>query len=87
MNWSSELLLRSKKLHRQCCRTLGGKTKVLLGHLMCHERRAYLSCLAFCSIHYIGNKTFWVTFSYSMSSFILLFPIWKLQAMETPAII
>jgi hypothetical protein len=33
------------------------------------------------------NKTFWVTLSYYVSSFILLFPIWKLQATETPIII
>jgi hypothetical protein len=75
-NWSSELLLRSKQLHRKCWRTLG--KWIPLGHLTCHERRACWSCLAFCSIDSKGIKTFWVTLSYSASSFILLFLVWKL---------
>jgi hypothetical protein len=29
MNWSSELFLQSKQLHRKCCRTLGGKLDIL----------------------------------------------------------
>jgi hypothetical protein len=33
-----------------------------LGHLTCHERRAW-SCLAFCSIDSSDNKTYWVTLS------------------------
>jgi hypothetical protein len=49
-----------------------------LGHLTCHERRACWSCLAFCSIDSKSIKTFWVTISYSVSSFILLFLVWKL---------
>jgi hypothetical protein len=49
-----------------------------LEHLTCHERSACWSCLALCRIDSIINKTFWVTLSYSVSSFILLYPIWKL---------
>jgi hypothetical protein len=36
---------------------------------------------------YNNNNTFWVTFSYSISRFILLFPVWKLWATESPTII
>jgi hypothetical protein len=46
-------------------------------HLTCHERRACWS-LAFCSIDSKDIKTFWVTFSYSISNFILLFLVRKL---------
>jgi hypothetical protein len=54
MNWSSELLLLSRQLHRKC--HLEGNW-IPLGHLTCHEGRACRSCLAFCSI-----KTFWLHF-------------------------
>jgi transposase len=40
---------------------------------------SYVTCwsfLALCSID-SRNKTFWVTFSYSVSSFILLFSVWR----------
>jgi hypothetical protein len=49
-----------------------------LEHLTCHERRTCWSCSAFCSIDSRGNKSFWITLSYSVRSFILLFPVWKL---------
>jgi hypothetical protein len=32
------------------------------------------------------ESIFWVTLSYFVGSFILLIPVWKLQAMETPTI-
>jgi hypothetical protein len=58
-----------------------------LGQRTCHEGRASWSCLAFSSTESINNKTFWVILSHSVSSFILLFPLWKLQATETGTII
>jgi hypothetical protein len=45
---------------------------VPLGHLTYKERRAHWSCLAFCSIDSISNKTFWVTLSYSISIFFII---------------
>jgi hypothetical protein len=51
MNWSSELLLRSKQLHLKCWRTRGGKLNP--------ARTPYVprwSCLASCSIGSTGNK-------------------------------
>jgi hypothetical protein len=35
----------------------------------------------------LPNKTFWVTFSHSLSSFILLLSVWKIRATKTPTII
>jgi hypothetical protein len=78
MKWSSEFLLRSKQLHRKCYRTLGREIDYRLDILTCNERRTFEVFLAFCSTGFIGNKTFEVTLSYSISSFILLFPDWKL---------
>jgi hypothetical protein len=60
MNWSSELLLRSKQLHSKCWR----ETESRLDISRAHERRAGWSCLAFCSIDSISNKTSWVALSY-----------------------
>jgi hypothetical protein len=60
---------------------------ILLRYLMWYERRICWSCLAFCSIDSINNKTFWLTLSYSFSSFISSFSIWKLYAMKNPTII
>jgi hypothetical protein len=42
-------------------------------NLTWHELRAYWSCVAFCSINSIINKTHWVIFSSSISSFIIFF--------------
>jgi hypothetical protein len=44
---------------------------IQLGHLTSQESRAWWSSLVFCSISSISNKTFWITLSYSVSSFIL----------------
>jgi hypothetical protein len=46
--------------------------------LSCDEECVCWICLAFFSTHSLNNKTFWVTLSYSVGSFILLFAVCKL---------
>jgi hypothetical protein len=46
-------------------------------------RKAFC-CFAFCSIGSMDNKTLWVTLSYSVSCFVLLFPVWKLIGHGNP---
>jgi hypothetical protein len=75
MNWSSELLLRSKQSHRKCWRTLEGKLNAAWTSYV-PQKTACWSCLTFC-MESKGDKTFWVTLPCSVSSFIL-FPVWKL---------
>jgi hypothetical protein len=62
-----------------------GRNKIKL--LECHERRACWSCLALWGIDAIDYKTFWVTLSYSIGTFILMYSVWKLYATKTPTII
>jgi hypothetical protein len=57
-----------------------------VGHLTCQEKFACWSCLAFCNIDSISDKPFWATLSYSVRSFILLLPAWKLWATKTPTV-
>jgi hypothetical protein len=53
-----------------------------LRNLTRHEKRAYWSCSVFCSIDSKNNMTFWVTFSYSVSSFI--FPSLRITGHGNP---
>jgi hypothetical protein len=57
------------------CRDFRG---LWFSNLMCHERCAYWSHLANCSIDSISNKTLLIILSYFLRSFILLFSVWKL---------
>jgi hypothetical protein len=72
MNWCSELFLDRNSYTANAGEHLEGNW-IRLGHLTWQERHTCWSCLALRSIGSICNKTFWVAFPYSVSSFIFFF--------------
>jgi hypothetical protein len=68
--WLKQFQEAGSVLHRK-----GAENCIPLVHLTCQERRAFGSCLAFCSTHSKGNKTVLFKLSYVESSFTSLFPV------------
>jgi hypothetical protein len=50
---------------------------------VCHVKRACSGFVTLCNTVSAGNRTLYITFSYSVSRSISLFPFWNLQRIET----